>query len=264
MIFANPPLIELIAELRWLPWPDMQIPAPGTIMQVPFAPAHVEQTMGRFVDLVAAYGFSMSERVLPPNFPLVPFGVVYRIRETNAEQKNFLYQIGPGVFSANALLPYRNWNNFKPIVERGIRALIDSRHELERGKFTAVSLRYINLFSDVFTEGQSGFTFLTEVLGMKVEMPAGVVQQVSDWKAAKLGIQLSVPLKTGLNMNLALNEGTGAGKNGIVMMTEVIAVQPTTADVGIIMDVLENAHTSIRTTFVALTNKLNAKMQPVI
>lgn len=266
MIFANPPLIELIAELRWLPGgiavPN-SLPAPGTVLQFPLVPAYVEETFARFLNRVAAQGFGMSERVLPPNFPLFPFSVVYRIRKVDIENKNFVYQIGSGIFSANAIPPYRDWSTFKPVVEQGIRALLESRHDAERGDFTSVSLRYVDLFADEFSDGKLSFGFLNDVLGIKVAFPKALVDQIGDMNAAKSGLQLSVPLKTGLTMNLQIQEGTAAGKNGILMVTEVIAAQPTRANLGAVMEVLENAHSSIRMTFLGLTEKLYDKMQRV-
>ena len=64
-------------------------------------------------------------------------------------------------------------------------------------------------------------------------------------------------------MNLILQDGAVAGKVGILMTTEVLTLQPTPPEINQIMQTFENAHTSIRTTFVGLTEKLHAKMQPV-
>lgn len=265
MIFANPPLLELIAELRWLPG-AVALPAtplPGAMMQFPIIPDHVEETLRNFINQIAAQGFGMSERIIPSGFPLLPFAVVYRVRKSGPEDKQFLYQIGPGVFSANALPPYRNWETFKPIVQQGIRTLLESRHAAERGDFTAVSLRYVDLFSDEFSGGKPSFAFLNEILGIKIGLPKALIEQVGDMSTAKSGLQLSMPLKTGLKMNLNIQDGTAAGKNGILMVTEVIATEPIPANLEAIMGVLEKAHGSIRMTFLSLTERLNDKMQPV-
>jgi uncharacterized protein (TIGR04255 family) len=264
MIFANPPLVELIAELRWLPGGvEVPAPVPGAMVQFPIVPSHVEESFAKFLNQVAVQGFGMAERILPPGFPLLPFSVMYRVRKISAEDQNFLYQIGPGIFSANALPPYRSWETFKPIVEQGVRALLESRHIAERGDFTAVSLRYIDLFSDQFSVGKLSFAFLNEVLGIKVALPRALIEQMGDMSSAKSGLQLSVPLRTGLTMNLNIQDGTAAGKNGIVMVTEVISTLPIAANLQAIMRVLENAHGSIRATFLSLTERLNDKMQPV-
>ena len=123
MIFSNPPLVELVAELRWTP-AGVGAPAPAAgvkLIQFPLASEHAEQTFTNFSNQVAAQGFGNSERLVPVGFPYLPFMVVYRFRKPPAQGENFLYQIGWGVFSANALPPYRDWDSFRPIVERVYR-----------------------------------------------------------------------------------------------------------------------------------------------
>ncbi len=265
MIFANPPLVELVAELRWGPGPigsPVQTAGAG-IIQFPLASQYSEETFTNFSALVAGKGFGISERLVPVGFPYFPFSVVYRFRKPPAEGENFLYQIGPGVFSANALPPYRDWDSFRPIVQMGVQSLLDSRHTSENSEFTTVMLRYIDLFSDDFTDGKQSFRFLNDVLGIKLELPKVLSEQVLDIEKLQSGLQLSLPLTTGLSMNMNLQQGTAAGKNGIVMTTEVFASAPTAPNLPQIMETLENAHTSIRATFIGLTERIRARMMPV-
>jgi uncharacterized protein (TIGR04255 family) len=265
MIFSNPPLVELVAELRWVPGPvGSPAPAAGAgMIQFPLASEHVEQTFTNFSNYVAAQGFAISERLVPVGFPYFPFAVVYRFRKLPAQGENFLYQIGPGVFSANALPPYRDWDSFRPIVQAGVQALLGSRHASEASDFTMVSLRYIDLFSEEFTDGRQSFRFLNDILGLKVELPKTLNEQAIDIDRLQSGLQLSIPLKTGLSMNLNFQQGSAAGKNGIVMTTEVLTSLPTAPDLPTIMETLEKAHGSIRITFLGLTERIRARMRPV-
>jgi uncharacterized protein (TIGR04255 family) len=272
MIFSNPPLVELIAELRWIPGAESpSIPVPpgtnqllqGIAIQFPLRSPYQEESFSRFSNKVAEKGFGISERLVPVGFPLLPFTVVYRFRKPPAAGENYLYQIGPGLFSANALPPYRNWDSFRPIVREGVQALLESRHSTENTPFERVILRYIDLFSEEFTEGKRSLRFLNDVLGLKLELPNTLKEQISDINGVQSGIQLSMPLRNGLAMNLTLQDGAAAGKPGILMSTEVLTVQPTASEISNIMQTLENAHSSIRTTFLGLTEKLSAKMQPV-
>ena len=205
----------------------------------------------------------MSERLIPVGFPLLPFTVVYRFRKPPEAKGNFLYQIGPGLFSANALPPYRDWDSFRPIVREGVQALLASRPPAESVPFATVVLRYIDLFTEEFTEGKQSLRFLNDVLGLRLELPSILREQISDINVVQSGIQLSMPLRNGLAMNLLLQNGAVAGKPGILMSTEVLTVQPTPPDISVVMQTLENAHTSIRLTFMGLTERLSAKMQPV-
>jgi uncharacterized protein (TIGR04255 family) len=278
MIFSNPPLVELIAELRWIPGTaSAPIPAQGganqlvqgvaiqqgVTIQFPLTAPYLEESFSRFSIQAAAQGFGMSERLIPTGFPLLPFTVVYRFRKPPAAGGNFLYQIGPGLFSANALPPYRDWDSFRPIVREGVQALLTSRPSAENGPFATVVLRYIDLFTEEFTEGKQSLRFLNEILGLKLELPNILSEQISDINAVQSGIQLSMPLRNGLAMNLLLQNGAAAGRPGILMSTEVLTVQPTPPDISAVMQSLESAHTSVRLTFMGLTEKLSARMQPV-
>lgn len=263
MLFANPPLVELVAELRWVAGASVaSTPGQPLTLQFPLPAPQLDETFSRFSEQVATKGFGMSERLVPVGFPYFPFSVVYRFRKSPA-QGNFLYQIGPGVFSANALPPYRNWESFRPTVEDGIQALLESRQDFERGDFTAISLRYIDLFSEEFTSGMRSYRFLNEVLGIKLALPRVLIDQIGETDKVQSGLQLSIPLKKGLLMNLNLQEGAAAGKNGILMIIEVLTTQPTPSNLLRIMETLENAHDSIRVTFLGLTEKLTFRMNPV-
>ena len=272
MIFSNPPLVELVAELRWVPGVASTSATPqpqggnlvlqaGTI-QFPLTSQYQEETFSRFSNHAAAKGFLISERLVPVGFSL-PFSVVYRFRKLPSTGENYLYQIGPGVFSANALPPYRNWETFRPIVQEGVQALLESRHTTENVSFLSVKLLYINLFSEEFTEGKRSFRFLNDILGVKLELPNTLKEQISDIDGVQAGVHLAMPLRNGLAMNLNLQDGIAIGKSGILMSTEVLGVQPTPPDISQIMQTLETAHTSIRATFLGLTEKLSAKMLPV-
>ncbi|MBV8478649.1 MAG: TIGR04255 family protein, partial [Acidobacteria bacterium] len=243
-MFANPPLIELIAELRWIPGQASPV-VPGSLgpgIQFPLVGLNVEQTFSNFSNQVAQRGFGLSERLVPPGFPYIPFSVAYRFRKSPSQRENFLYQIGSGIFSANALPPYREWDRFRPVVREGVGALLISRHESENGDFTSIILRYIDLFSDEFTEGRSSFNFLNELLGIRIELPNVVRSQTQDLGKVQAGLQISLPLSTGLQMNLNFQQGQAAGKTGIIMTTEVFTVSATPAQLEPVMQTFDNAH----------------------
>lgn len=266
MIFSNPPLVELVAELRWLPGmvdsEALQSGAQSAVLRFPLS-APSEESFARFSAAVGTKGFTMSERLVPVGFPSLPYNVVYRFRKPPREGENYLYQIGAGVFSANALPPYRDWDSFRPIVREGVEALLTSRPKSEDREFTHVILRYIDLFSPEFTEDKSSFQFLNEILGIRVQLPPALAEQAAHASRIQSGLQLSLPLKNELSMNLTLQEGTAAGKSGIVMTTEVLGLKPTSPQADRVMEMLERAHTSIRATFLGLTERLRDKMKPV-
>lgn len=262
MIFANPPLIELVAELRWVPGASGPVnPQTGiATIQLPFG--FGEESLENFRRLVAQKGFSVSERLAPIGFPLVPFTVAQRFRKPSSDNENYLYQIGLGVFSANALPPYRSWDSFRPIVAVGVESLLATRHASDQANMR-VLLRYLDVFTDEFTEGRKSADFLNNVLGIKMSLPKSLVEAAADNPELGVGLQLTMKLKDGLCMNLGFQEGTVGTKTGILMSTEVFTIQPVNPQLGTIMENFESAHSYIRSTFLGLTTKIHGKMQPV-
>jgi uncharacterized protein (TIGR04255 family) len=265
MIFAHPPLVEIIAELHWLPWPGAAsaTATPGQPIQFPLPTPELEETYSRFSSNVAAIGFGVSERLSPMGFPVLPFTPLLRYRKSPGSEGNFLYQIGPGLFSANALPPYRDWESFRPILKDGVQALLSSLSPSQTSEFTKIVLRYVDLFSSEFTEDIVSFKFLNEILGIELALPSVLSKQVSDANKIQSGLLLTLPLSTGLTMRFTVGDGSAAGKSGIIMSTEVTAEKPTSPYMQQIMEVFETAHDSIRQTFLGLTEKLRAKLQPI-
>lgn len=262
MLFANPPLVELVAELRWVPGTTGAVkPQTGAVtIQLPIG--FGEESLEKFRRSIAQKGFAASERLVPIGFPLVPFAVAQRFRKPSAEEKeNYLYQLGLGVFSANALPPYRNWDSFRPIVREGVETLLATRHSSDKAN-TIVLLRYLDVFTDEFTEGRGSVDFLNDILGIKLSLPTALVDQASVRPELRADLQVSLNLKDGLAMNIRVQEGTVAAKTGVVMTTEVFTVQAVNPELDTVMDNFERAHGSIRTTFLGLTEKVRDKMRP--
>jgi uncharacterized protein (TIGR04255 family) len=261
MIFSNPPLVELVAELRWVPGVSGASVPPSGPINIQFPIASMEESFEKFRQSVATKGFAVSERLVPPGFPTLPFSVAQRFRKPSSAE-NYVYQIGMGVFSANALPPYRSWDSFRPIVNEGVETLLASRHSSDNGNISVI-LRYLDVFSDDLTEGLKSFDFLNSVLGIRLTLPPVLMDQVESHQELRAGIQLAFPLKDGLSMNIGFQDATVAGKTGLLMTTEVFTINPVNAELGKIMQNFDKAHDYIRVTFVGLTKKIHDKMKPV-
>jgi uncharacterized protein (TIGR04255 family) len=113
--FEHPPLVEVAAELRWgLPGLSPQAPAGVSFPVAGLPSTGHEEFFTRFSREIAAHGFTMVERLLPPGFPALPFQPVYRFRTAAQESGTRLYQLGTNTFSAHATPPYRSWHEFEP------------------------------------------------------------------------------------------------------------------------------------------------------
>lgn len=262
MLFANPPLVELIAELRWVPGIAGPVNSQAGTATIQLPLGFGEESLERFRRSIAQKGFAASERLVPVGFPLIPFTVAQRFRKPSTDEKeNYLYQVGLGVFSANALPPYRSWDSFRPIVREGVETLLDTRHSTDRANVT-VLLRYLDVFTDEFTEGRKSVAFLNDVLGIKLSVPATLTEQASNLHELRAGLQLALNLKDGLSMNIGVQDGAVGTKVGIVMSTEAFTIQPVNPQLNSIMENFERAHDYIRVTFLGLTTKIRDKMKP--
>jgi uncharacterized protein (TIGR04255 family) len=233
-------------------------------MPVPFISSPKQEGFfTRFAGQVTQKGFSVIERLVPPGVPYPPFQPVYRFRKDPAAQKNYLYQVGAGIFSANALPPYKDWNAFRPIVREGLELLLQSRDPSEKNvEFILVSLRYLDLFTSEFTADVPPSNFISEILGFGIDLPQVITEQADRRQRIQERIQLTIPLKTGLRMALAVGEGNIAGASGVVMDTRVLTEKIVLADIDLVMGALDEAHSSIHKTFISLTEKIHAKMKP--
>jgi uncharacterized protein (TIGR04255 family) len=262
--FKNPPLVELIAELRWgssggvLSAAQPQGAAP---ILLALTGQHEEFFM-RFGSKAGAVGYDLVERVLPQGFPAMPFQVVYRFRKKGQEQGTTLYQVGAGIFSANSTPPYRFWDDFKPVLEQGLQLLLETRNPSEREmSFTGASLRYINAFGDKFTEGRSMAVFIRDVLGFVVEPPAPIQDEMPPDKELKPSLQLLIPLQPGQDMVLRLTDGLVSGEQAVIMdltVSKAAHTQPRERD---LMAVFDTAHEVAHRVFVGITKKLFDKME---
>src|SRR5262245_7349847 len=116
--FKKAPVVELVAELRWAPSGDDALPAGNVTLAFG---NQAEEFFQRFGNSVAKLNFTQTEKLIPAGLPPPWHHVAWRSRNPNDVNK--LLQVGAGIFSANALQPYRRWREFEPTIELGVKAL---------------------------------------------------------------------------------------------------------------------------------------------
>jgi uncharacterized protein (TIGR04255 family) len=170
-LYPNAPLLEVIVELRW---EMVQLASmPGAAID-----PHFESTARDLKDRFEARGFGVVEALVPPQAPKEFFGgqAVYRFRK-QAERWP-LYQLGPGVFTANIVPPYPGWSSFLPFITEGFEDLVQSYPAATKlMKVRQISLRYLNAFTRAHGR-ESQFVFLNDGLGLSLEMPSGFSRQL--------------------------------------------------------------------------------------
>lgn len=230
----------------------------------PGAANRLDEFFMRFGGECYQMGFQRSERLVPAGFPVLPFHPVYRYRRSeDAAGSPALYQIGAGLFSANALPPYRSWSAFAQIVADGVRALLKTRPSDESATaFSSASLRYINAFGPDFLQGRTSSRFISDVLGFRVELPEAVRAVSSPVEPFGAVLQLTIPAANGLRIAMMVGEGVVTGASAVMLDTTVSSVGPVEPDEGVLMRTFDSARSIIHDSFVALTRPLHEFMGP--
>lgn len=263
--FGKSPLIELIAELRWqIPgMPTAGIPAPNIPPVILPNDSKLDEFFMRFGGAIYADGFQSVERLVPPNFPLMLFQPVCRFRKQEGTPHPALYQIGPGVFTANATPPYKNWDEFAPIVRRGVDALLSSRAETEKdATFLSTSVRYIDAFDSSLTQGLGVTSFFENVLGINLVLPNALTKHIASGQTHKPFLQLQLPMDSGMIMNVGIGEGLANGENAIIMDTTVTTTAPVASNVESVVSALNTARGAIHEMFLGITAPIHSLMNP--
>lgn len=248
--FPTPPLIEVIAELRW---GSDQIAA-STISGS--ETNKIEELFMQFGSKIASQGYDRFERIIPAGFPLIPFQPVYRYRTKNDFS---LYQLGNGIFSANIIPPYDSWHQFRPIIENGVDLLLEFGNG-ECKKLSNASLRYINAFKTNLTEGKSFSKFLNDTLGISIKLPPILINQVESEEKIIPMLRLTIPLNSNQQMSLNLAEGFVSNEKVVIMDITVTTEHELPKEKKSIMDALDLAHKTIHDVFMDMTSPLHHLM----
>jgi uncharacterized protein (TIGR04255 family) len=264
MKFSKPPIVELIAEFRWLP-----VTAEGVEVTIPTAVMlngpEAEEFYRQFASILSSRDFGQSERLLPPGFPVPIYTPLVRFSRPTETAKTAIIQVGPGILSVHALPPYEDWQSFRPIIVQALKALMESRKPSNRSRtFTRVLLRYIDVFGPELTNSRRVASFIDEVLGVKIVLPPVMTDEAPDTNA--LSFSLTVNTKTRSNMDLTFVCGPHLGQNDgttVVMDTAVGTSGDLSWNAVAPMDVLDTAHESIRRLFIGLTEPISSAMQPI-
>lgn len=262
-LFGKAPLVELIVELRWNPFgAALGLPPQAGLspsIQASGSPSP-EGFFRRFADQADRIGFRRSERIVPDGFPMFLHQPVFRYRKTDPEAAELL-QVGQGLFSVNAIPPYNSWDTFEPVVRNGIEALLASRSDEERmAPFTMASVRYIDAFGPDLMAGWTTGSFMSEVLGFKVELPSIVSALIPEGQAANAFLHLNVPTQGSLMTEINIGEGLSAGSKALIVQTAVCSMTPVLPALDDVMTVLNGAHGHIRKMFLEMTRKIHDRI----
>jgi uncharacterized protein (TIGR04255 family) len=245
----NAPVIEVIAELKWRPsiLPEAAFANVGPQMILPPAAASTREFFARLASGVGALGYTKATPLVPEPFPLLVHQAALRFDAPNDGSSKSLYQVGPGLFSANAVPPYDSWSgSFSRTVEQGVQALLAARDSAERETpFEGATLRYLDAFGPALTEGRDSLAFTREILGITVDLPRALTQHLADGAAWKPFLQFHIPTATGSLLSVAIGDGMANDQPTILMDWSLTRTTPMPADVREVMRALNDAHDAI-------------------
>jgi len=259
--FNKAPLVELIAELRWGDASPIQHNAP--LLMHGMGP-DLDQFFMSFGGEVYQYGFQRAERLVPPGFPVFPFQPVFRYRKDAAADNSVLFQVGSGLFSANAVPPYRSWTTVKETVRKGVDSLLRVRPSGELNKpFSVLSLRYINAFGPDLTQGRNVNQFIKDTLGFGLSLPPAVTARIDPQSSVKSQIQFTSKLDDGTSLSFLVGEGVVNNENKVIMDMTVTNTNSVPADSDAVMTSFTNARNFIHHIFLGLTKPIHDLLEPI-
>ena len=258
-LYANPPLIEVIAEVRWR---IQELSGTGNAID-----PHYDVFSKDFIEASRKAGYSVSERLIPEQIPLefLPYKVIQRIRREHASWP--LAQIGPGLLTINIVPPYQGWSSFLPVVDEftsrlfEVYPLSDTYLDINQ-----VELRYI----DGFTQAHGvvdHYEFLRDELGLVSEVPKRIAEHAiegpdSILRTGTLGVFLKSPEQS--IGSITFDRGEVSNRNAVIATFTVRSLPVgTPKDNSGILAWLSDAHNVTRDWFDTVTSdKVKDAMGP--
>lgn len=264
ILYANPPLIEVICEVHWELQQIRSLPP-----EARFDP-HFETFKDDIANRAAEAGFSFVEQlqnsIIPREFR--PHAPEVRFRRGQGEWP--LFQIGPGLFVVNTVPPYGGWDNFRADVRKFINFLlicypVSSRYL----KISRLELRYVNAFDNKF-----GFTsyssFVAQNLRVITKVPSDLLaKHMPAGRDVDVHSRIDFPIISPANSVASINIGTGLIKEAVAALLLNLIVRedrgkPHSLELTEIVDWFDQAHESIRDLFDhVFTAELKKKMVPI-
>ena len=265
MRFRKPPLVEVVAELRWgLAAASASPPTPALL---------TEQDEQLFTDFAAQMESGTSviiERLQPKAFPVFPYQVCCRYK-IPGQPDGYVYQLGPRVFTANAKAPhYESWAAFAPVVADGIDSLLRALPKAAGDfLFTSARLGYIDLFKKRrFFADKTGAAFMKDTLHLHVQMPDTVLRHIGTGGPSAVALAYQAPLGALVDglLEAQVQEGTLNGamdEPGLILHTAISITRNIPGTKEAVMAVLEEAHTVIHECFLDITQSLHGEMERI-
>jgi uncharacterized protein (TIGR04255 family) len=257
-LYENPPLVEVIAEIRWKLQPIQSLPNAAI-------DPHFSTLVSELTSVLDAEAYRVIESLVPAEVPieLVANRVVKRFRR--GADLWPVFQVGPGVFTVNVVPPYNGWREFREILSYGVDLLFKSYPLPEKYlSLREVSLKYIDAFS-----AKHGYndllSFLRDYVNFSVAIPDEILDSAKDPKSVSLATTARFPLKERQSSSGTIKIGSGKHQDSDAAILELVAQDSDCASSPeAILDWMDFGHVMVRQWFQLLTNdKLKQLMGPM-
>jgi uncharacterized protein (TIGR04255 family) len=211
----NPPLIEVIFELRWELESLQPREGAPVLMRDPSYPVMYGRLYERLKKDFPITEDLPSVQAHPETAPYVP-----RHRMRKGKNEYPLIQVGPGIVTINETKNY-SWSKFCALVEKVVSSLLDLYPEQSAPmNFMKAEVRYVNgIRFDLARENP--LSFLAEKLHTKIELsPEMYVLNNLSERPNGVGLNLSYVIEKPMgNLSLGINMGQFEGKPTFIQQT---------------------------------------------
>ena len=246
--FSNPPLVEVVVELRWAIQPLQSMP--GAAIDPHFA---AFQTA--FSAALTGQGFGDPQSLKPDNVPIEFCGHIVTKRYRQRPNAWPAIQIGPGVLTVNIVPPYNGWKSFRPDVLRAFEALFQSYPVAANYlKLEQLQLRYVDAF--VARHGFDGRygRFVKENFTLGVHLPEEITKSAEAPEEITVLADIRVPIRpiAGAVGSMKFAPGIINGQSAVVSEFGVSGQVPNAKDPSSLLIWLDEAHNIVRSWFLSI------------
>lgn len=262
-VYADPPLVEVIAEAYWSTLP-LDI-SPNLAVDVAFnglssaLPARME-----------AGGFVSLERLAPPQAPIEMLAGQPILRFRRSPNTWPVYQLGPGVFTCNHTPPYQGWSSFKGVLQSGLDLLVASWPPSYPMQLVKLRLRYIDAFVEKYGYSGNDPIFLkTALTGAGAGLPEALIQHFSNKPESMqvtVASRFAIDSLKGTTASIAFGPGQTAQGSRAYMADFAVEVDCAGSPIGPgdCMPWFDSAHGVVRNLFDRIIDKsLRERFGPV-
>lgn len=226
--YGNPPIVEVVAEFRFVPSEPWDLTVPGLVYD------RLREQFPRKRLLKVLEGEAAVEAAgIRQEFRLAD-----RMQFLREDEKAYV-QVGPDLLAVNHLAPYPTWEGFLPLVQNALGAYVAVAQP--RG-LHRIGLRYINQLE---IPGES--VDLDQYLNFRPFVGPGLPQLFHGFI---LGIQTPYDEERDmLRLQLTTIEAKAAGASTLLLDMDYYLAQPEGVALDATFDWLERAHTRVQSVF---------------